>query len=172
MPFDYLPHPDLALVIVIPVFDEKDVLPTLRSLFQEQDSVFFNVEIIAVVNNAHNSSIDIKKQNIETHALLKEFSFNHNNEKIKLISFLVDDLSPKHAGVGWARKIGMDLALKRFQHIEKNGVIIGLDADTVVERNYLELSTPILKVMIILRCPFILNILLMMIGIHHFINLI
>ena len=137
LPFDYLPHPDLALVIVIPVFDEKDVLPTLRSLFQEQDSVFFHVEIIAVVNNAHNSSIDIKEQNMETHDLLKEFALNHNNEIIKLISFLVDDLSPKHAGVGWARKIGMDFALKRFQHIEKNGVIIGLDADTVVERNYL-----------------------------------
>ena len=26
LPFDYSPHPDLALVIVIPVFDEKDVL--------------------------------------------------------------------------------------------------------------------------------------------------
>ena len=78
--FDYLPHPDLALVIVIPLFDEKDVLPTLRSLFQEQDSVFFHVEIIAVVNNAHNSSIDIKEQNMETYALLKEFALNHNNE--------------------------------------------------------------------------------------------
>ena len=87
LPFDHLPHPDLALVIVIPVFDEKDVLPTLKSLFQEQDSVFFHVEIIAVVNNAQNSSNDIKEQNMVTHAFLKEFALNHNNEKLNLFLF-------------------------------------------------------------------------------------
>ena len=47
------------------------------------------------------------------------------------------DLAHKHAGVGWGRKIGMDLALKRFLHLNKNGLIVGLDADTIVEENYL-----------------------------------
>ena len=53
-----------------------------------------------------------------------------------LIPVLIGDLDSKHAGVGWARKLGMDLATQRFKTINFNGIIVGLDADTVVESNY------------------------------------
>ena len=61
----------------------------------------------------------------------------NNSESMCLFPFLVGDLAHKHAGVGWGRKIGMDLALKRFLQLNKNGLIVGLDADTTVEKNYL-----------------------------------
>ncbi|HKK81062.1 MAG TPA: glycosyltransferase family 2 protein, partial [Prolixibacteraceae bacterium] len=45
----------------------------------------------------------------------------------------------KHAGAGWARKIGMDWAVSLFnQKNNSGGIIVSLDADTVVEENYLE----------------------------------
>jgi glycosyltransferase involved in cell wall biosynthesis len=47
-------------------------------------------------------------------------------------------LPSKNAGVGWARKIGMDMAVSHFNQTDnKSGIIISLDADTVVESNYL-----------------------------------
>jgi hypothetical protein len=42
----------------------------------------------------------------------------------------------KH-GAGFARKIGMDEALQRFDKIDNaEGIIVSLDADTLVEKNY------------------------------------
>ena len=46
------------------------------------------------------------------------------------------DLPDKHAGVGLARKIGMDEALRRFGSNE-NGIIVALDADCKVNKKYL-----------------------------------
>ena len=68
---------------------------------------------------------------------LEIISKNYSKKNIHLISVLIDDLDSKHAGVGWARKLGMDLAIQRFRSINFNGIIVGLDADTVVEPNYL-----------------------------------
>ena len=48
------------------------------------------------------------------------------------------DLPPRQAGVGLARKIGMDLALGIFAQIKRDGLIVNLDADCKVAQNYLE----------------------------------
>mgnify|MGYP000165069255 CR=1 FL=1 len=45
-------------------------------------------------------------------------------------------LPKKHAGVGLTRKIGMDEAVMQFHSIDKDGIIICLDADCEVESNY------------------------------------
>jgi hypothetical protein len=49
------------------------------------------------------------------------------------------DLPPRHAGVGLARKIGMDEALVRLAHAGHvgDGIIAGFDADCLCDRNYL-----------------------------------
>ena len=48
------------------------------------------------------------------------------------------DLPPKHAGVGLARKIGMDEAARRFDDIgNPQGIIAGFDADCQCQPNYL-----------------------------------
>ena len=128
---------NLSLVVVIPVFNEPDVSSTLASLFFNQDRFHFQVEVILIVNNASNSPAIIKEVNQKTYNYLKEFASINNSSKISLYPFYVDNLNPKHAGVGWARKIGMDLALKRFRALNYNGVIVGLDGDATVSSNYL-----------------------------------
>jgi hypothetical protein len=48
------------------------------------------------------------------------------------------ELRKKWAGAGLARKSGMDEAIRRFNLYNKpNGIIVSLDADTLVEENYL-----------------------------------
>ena len=133
---------NLSLIVVVPVFNEPDVSSTLASLFFNQDKYHFQVEVILIVNNATNSTDAVKKVNKNTYVFLKEFASLNNSSQISLYPFYVDNLNPKHAGVGWARKIGMDLALKRFRELNYNGVIVGLDADSIVSFNYLnEINT-------------------------------
>ena len=48
------------------------------------------------------------------------------------------NLPKKHAGVGLARKIGMDEAVRRLETVNNpNGIIVCFDADSKVEPNYL-----------------------------------
>tara|TARA_B100001287_G_scaffold156512_1_gene131655 strand:- start:279 stop:1544 length:1266 start_codon:yes stop_codon:yes gene_type:complete len=131
------PKENLSLIIVIPVFNEPNVSSTLTSLFFNQNKYYFEVEVILIVNNAANASDTVKKVNKNTYVFLKEFAYLNNSSKISLYPFYVDNFNPKHAGVGWARKIGMDLALKRFRNLNYNGLIVSLDADATVSSNYL-----------------------------------
>ncbi len=130
------PLHDLEIIIVIPIYNEDDVIPTIKSLFVQQKSIDFSVEIIALINHSTLTAQAIKNKNEQTFSLLYNFANIYNTDGIKLIPFLVGELNPKHAGVGWGRKIGMDLALQRFLQLKKNGIIVGLDADTIVEENY------------------------------------
>ena len=131
-----------SIVVVIPVFNEPNIKPTLDSLFFKQETYNFQVEIILIVNHSSNASKSVKKTNYTTFDTLKEYATKHNSLKISIHPFFVNDLDPKHAGVGWARKIGMDIALRRYKECKYNGVIVGLDADSTVSENYLnEINT-------------------------------
>ena len=130
------PSKDLKIIVVIPSFNEKDIQPTIDSLFLKQDNFSFDVEVIVLINNSESEIEEIKEQNLLTLKKLLNLSKTYSNSNMHLIPVLIGDLDSKHAGVGWARKLGMDLATQRFKTINFNGIIVGLDADTVVESNY------------------------------------
>ena len=130
------PLDDLKIIVVIPIYYEKDLTPTLESLFLNQESYSFSIEVIAMINDSSIEKKEVKELNQKTFIKLKNFAKDNNNEKALLIPIYLDDLDPKHAGVGLARKLGMDLALERFKSIKSNGIIVGLDADTAVASNY------------------------------------
>ena len=131
------PSKDLKIIVVIPSYNEKNIQPTIDSLFLKQDDFSFNVEVIVLINNSESEIEEIKEQNLLTLKTLQNLSKTYSNNNIHLIPVLIGDLDAKHAGVGWARKLGMDIAIQRFRTINFNGIIVGLDADTVVESNYL-----------------------------------
>jgi glycosyltransferase involved in cell wall biosynthesis len=133
---DLLPSNDLKIIIVIPVYNEENISATLDSLFINQDDLYFSVEVITLVNNSEDAKPEIKEQNLATFKDLIKLSQTYQ-KKTTLIPVYINNLDQKHAGVGWARKLGMDLALQRFKKINYDGVIVGLDADTTVESNYL-----------------------------------
>ncbi len=129
---------NLSLIVVIPTFNEPEIVKTLQSLLKNKFSGF-SVEIIFVVNSAENSSDTIKNQNlISINQLEQEFEQNTNPNLHQTILHF-PNLPEKKSGVGVARKIGMDTALTLFQKLNKpNGIIVSLDADTLVESNYFQ----------------------------------
>lgn len=125
-------------VIVVPSISESDNLPSLiNSLEQNDELELLNTLLLIVVNNSISSSEEVKNDNQKTLTYLQNIQ-----SKIK-ISFIDaasagKEMDDKNGGVGLARKIGMDLALLKFDYFSINKkVIICTDADCVVDSNYL-----------------------------------
>ncbi len=131
-----LPSEKLFLSVVIPVFNEPDLCSSLQSL---KDCIMpeQTVEVIVLINSSENSSENIVLKNMETYKKAKEFASKNNDNKICFHILNFENLPKKFAGVGLARKIGMDEALRRYNSLNKpNGLIAGFDADALVEKNY------------------------------------
>lgn len=131
------PHPDLDFIIVIPAFSEKHLGDTLKSLLNcENDNI--RVEIFVIVNDRIDSSKETKEINKNTIRDLDRISKENSNDRIRLYYSYQGDLDKKHGGVGLARKMGMDEALRRAYSIQSFGMpILCLDADCTVSSNYL-----------------------------------
>ena len=121
--------------IVIPAYAELEFLPlTIESINQNKPELLNQTLVVVVVNNANNSPQSIKDNNQLTFQKL-----NENNYQFTLA--VIDAASPglelplKHAGVGLARKIGMDLALPYLT--SPQSLIFCTDADTQVSPDYL-----------------------------------
>jgi len=132
------PDADLGIIIVIPCFNEPDIIRTLNALYQ-CTKPNCAVEIIVVVNSASNATVDIKQQNFQTnHEIYEWFSLKESTSKFQCFVIHHNDLPPKHAGVGLARKIGMDEAVRRFYSLRRaNGIVACFDADSLCDTNYL-----------------------------------
>ena len=125
------------LIVVIPCYNEPDVKKTLDSLLA-CDTGDFCTEIILLINSFEISSEEIKKFNRKTFTEMQQFALHNNNPHVRLIPLLIEDLPGHQTGAGQPRKIGMDEALRRFISIDKeDGVIVSLDADCLVDKNYL-----------------------------------
>lgn len=124
--------PKLKLSIVIPCYDE-DPFPTLESL---GDNTFdeSKAEVILVFNHSENAALPVKEKHGKQ---VEEWHGTHLKNGVPVFSVAAFDLPKKHAGVGLARKIGMDLALQRFADARHDGLIVCLDADCKVSENYL-----------------------------------
>jgi hypothetical protein len=139
-------------VIVIPAICELDnILTLLNSLADNHDEYFKSALVLFVINNNQDSSKEIKTNNNKTIELLKNIINKKNNDElIRKIIFsglqiaFVDastegkELPAKDAGVGLARKIGMDIALTILDYDSPfKKILICLDADCTIENNYM-----------------------------------
>jgi glycosyltransferase involved in cell wall biosynthesis len=131
------PLPGLGMVIVIPCHNEPQLLKTLNSL-AACTLPKCNVEVIVVINAAENSSKEILKENTFTEVELERWIIKNESAALRYFYITNNALPAKDAGVGLARKIGMDEAVRRFYACgNENGVIVCLDSDCTVENNYL-----------------------------------
>ena len=125
------------LIVVIPCFNEPQILATLDSLYS-CETPECHVEIIIVLNHAENSPEEIKTFNHFTLNAIEEWIKVHTKESISFLLIKAFDLPKKISGVGLARKIGMDEAVRRFEKLhDKKGVIVCIDADCRCDANYL-----------------------------------
>ncbi len=151
----------ISQVVVIPAYAEKDFLfQTLESLAQNAPSSLEYSFVLCVVNNGKNPPPDVRENNLQTirclDALIQRKSLRNvsgHPALQRLLSMLADsrlklgyidaatagrEIPSGSEGVGMARKIGMDMALRLLPESPvQPALIISLDADSLVADNYL-----------------------------------
>lgn len=126
------------MMVVIPCYDEPDIVRTLNSL-SECSQPKSKVEIIVVINAPENASKETLDKNRHCYDQLQQWQTANSPAWMKLFVLLEESLPKKIAGVGLARKIGMDEAAFRFEQAgTEHGIILCLDADCTVDPNYLK----------------------------------
>lgn len=127
----------LNKIVVIPCYDEATALNSLVSLKNCQQSEG-HTEVILVINQSSKEKVAVKKLNDLTHLLATTWASTNSTQELKFYSLFLEKLPPKHAGVGLARKIGMDEAAYRLEKVGRpDGVIICYDADSNCDPDYL-----------------------------------
>ncbi len=130
------PNANLGIIVVIPCYNEKHLETSLESLYLAENPSC-SVEVIVVVNDGEQTSDAIKMANLKTHGKALFWAEKHNSNKKQFHIIYHADLPHKKAGVGLARKIGMDEAALRLEAVDNpSGIILGFDADSLCEKNY------------------------------------
>ena len=130
------PSLNLNYTVVIPCYNEPDILTTLISL-KKCMLPAGHIEVIVVVNSSKSEAQEIKEQNKKTVIEIQNWVGQNNTKEFCIYVIHQPDLPTKFAGVGLARKIGMDEAVSRFHETNNpDGIILSIDADTTVNPNY------------------------------------
>ena len=124
-----------GLTVVIPAFNEPELSVTLENLWKATP-ISGRVAVIVVVNFSEESTAELKSINENQAKIAEAWFADQNNEHKYGFVLQAFNLEAKHAGVGMARKIGMDQALMMFTKNKCDGWIISLDADCTVSNNY------------------------------------
>ncbi len=125
---------DLAIIAVIPCYNEPDIIKTLMSI-EKCTYPKKNVEIIIVINSSELTDNKIININRKTKSDIIEWQKKTCKFSYNIIH--IENIPKKYAGVGYARKTGMDEAIRRFvKSGTNNGIICSLDADTLIKSNY------------------------------------
>jgi len=126
-------HTDSNIIVVIPAYKEDLITLTncLDSL-NKTDGVC-KLPVMLLINYKTTDSVEIKSISKDTFQILK--AKKEDYPRLDLFVF-IEELNGKKAGVGMARKELMDCAFLLFQKRKQNGLIVNLDADCTVDRNY------------------------------------
>jgi hypothetical protein len=150
---EWLEISGIQVAIVIPAICEfENIRRVLLSLAKNDKPCLQKSLVIFVINNSVSSDPEVKDDNNQSVTFLREIIERKSSDNIAGIIFnsgiqigLIDaasegkEFNDDEGGVGLARKIGMDTALKIFDYsASEKKIIISLDADCVVEGNYLD----------------------------------
>ncbi len=120
----------LGIIIVLPAFREVEIDATLEALNQ-CTAPSKEVLILIILNEPKEADNKTRQINQECLNSVK----NYPSKYPTLISYI--KLPVKKAGVGLARKVGMDEAVRMFRKIDQDGAIVCYDADCRCDENYL-----------------------------------
>jgi hypothetical protein len=133
-------------IVVVPSLAEFErIYNCINSLERNNEKILKRTLVIIVINNSDKSETEIVDNNRKTFQLLSNYSGKLDINFIDAFSE-GNALKKKLAGVGFARKIGLDLALTKFDYsTSEKKILFWLDADCEVEQNYLEVVTDTFK---------------------------
>jgi hypothetical protein len=138
----FIPCPDgppsgqLRFIVVVPACREPNLVESLDSL-NHCDQPRGHVEVIVVLNLAENADLGDYIKSQKSADEIRRWMKEHSRPGFRFI--LIEDLKmpARDAGVGLARKTGMDQALYRFNCLNNpRGFILSFDADTLCEASY------------------------------------
>lgn len=129
------PDENTGIIIVVPARNEPGILFLLDSL-ASCDEPDCKAEVIIVFNSTSGDSTECLRTNEQNLLSVEKWKLN-TGSFFRLYAFnVVNTCFPKW-GVGYARKTGMDEAVRRFDRIGKpEGIIVNLDADCLVAPDY------------------------------------
>jgi len=132
-----LPGKRSSIFVVIPCYNEPELLTTLNSLAVCQPPKA-DISVLVVVNDSEDSPKETIAQNISTLADISQWRLHQPHLFFDVQRIYAHALPRKWAGVGWARKIGMDQAVRQLvKNNLADGIIVSFDADSTVLPNYL-----------------------------------
>lgn len=127
-----------SIFVVIPCYNEPDILTTLSSL-AACNPPKAEVSVMVVINASEDSPEEAIAQNKKTSDCIADWQLQNQDLFFEVQRILAPALPRKWAGVGWARKIGMDHAVKQLiNNNYHDGIIVSFDADSTVLPNYLQ----------------------------------
>lgn len=134
-----IPNPELNMAVVLPSFAEENLPFTLESLAQCTFLPRFHAEVIVVFNCPAHASDEEKMIHNKSVRDVEEWIGCFANPSLPVFLVHPPAVPPKYSGVGHARKTGMDEGITRFLRAgREDGILISLDADTLVDGNYFE----------------------------------
>jgi len=93
---------------------------------------------LVVINHGETTEDARKRRNSDTLALVNHWQREHCDADFSVHTLWYPNLPRKHAGVGLARKLGMDEAVARLNLAgATDGIIVNLDADCLCRHDYL-----------------------------------
>lgn len=132
------PAKDLQLVVVIPAYREPHLLASLESL-KAATLPPVGVEVLVVLNDGEKDGEEVRAFHQQSFRELRAWAAEQGSEQRQFHLLYQSQLPAKHAGVGLARKIGMDEAVYRLEQCgHSKGIIACFDADSRCAPNYLQ----------------------------------
>ena len=123
------------IILVIPCFNEQELIHTLQSI-KSSKRPKGKLLVAVIINSGLDVNRNVLIQNRLTFTEVERFAVFNNEANLIYFPLLCEDLPFKHAGVGLARKIGMDLSVDHFYSNSKKGIIISLDADCEISESF------------------------------------
>ena len=120
------------MVVVIPSYKEPQLGTAVHSLLASRE-VPCKVIILVVINAPEQSSSNNFNLNKKSYIEIKKIK-DTDKINIQVQNIL---LPQKKAGVGLARKIGLDEAARWFKKLNKSGILVCFDGDCQCSDNYL-----------------------------------
>ena len=127
------PLTDPDMIICIPSYAEPELLNTLESIFS-CDHPGNRIEVLVLFNQDDRMSNEEKELHALSYTQCLEWVKHHQASNLIFHPIWLEKMNISKWGVGWARKLLMDEAARR---LNQDGVIVNLDADCVVSKNYL-----------------------------------
>jgi glycosyltransferase involved in cell wall biosynthesis len=131
------PSKNLGIVVVLPSYNEPHLNQSLQTL-AKCDAPSCDVEVLVVVNYPEGAPLEVIENAQRCVEIVRHTNELCNSSTFRFYPIEAFNLPKKHAGVGLARKTGMDEAVWRLLQSECEAKIVAcFDADATCSPNYL-----------------------------------